>query len=99
MIHTPTIPPHFEHDEHIIINVGDPFGNIILFKLYLDVPLKILYIYFANRVGINDSDLRILLNGQRIGWEDTPRTLEWTNNDIFQVYCAKFGLLFFKNLC
>uniref|UniRef100_A0A914PNW5 Ubiquitin-like domain-containing protein n=1 Tax=Panagrolaimus davidi TaxID=227884 RepID=A0A914PNW5_9BILA len=91
MIHTPTIPPHFKHDEHIIIKVWDPFGNIILFKLYLDVPLEILCIYFANRVGIDDSVLGILLHGRRIAWDDTPRRLELTNNDIFQIVCAQYG--------
>uniref|UniRef100_A0A914QDF4 Ubiquitin-like domain-containing protein n=1 Tax=Panagrolaimus davidi TaxID=227884 RepID=A0A914QDF4_9BILA len=91
MIHTPTIPSHFKHGEHIIIKVSDPFGNIILFKLYPDVPLKILCIYFANRVGIDDSDLRIYLRGRQIEWNDTPRRLKWTNNDIFQIVCALFG--------
>ena len=71
--------------ETITIRVKDQTGEETFFKIKKSTKMEKVFQTYATRKGVDYSALRFLLDGERIGVDATPKTLELEDQD--QIDC------------
>lgn len=75
---------------HINLKVTD--GNSeVYFKIKRATPLKRLMEAFCKRQGRQPKSLRFLYEGQRIGDDDTPDSLDMEEGDVIEAHREQVG--------
>jgi len=86
--------PHGGKDEgqpeHLNIKVTDN-SNEVFFKIKKSTPLSKLMNAFCERQGKNVQSCRFLFDGQRVGPQDTPDTLDMVDGDTLEVHQEQVG--------
>lgn len=76
--------------EHINIKVTDSSTDVF-FKIKKSTNLKKVMDAFCKRTGKNISALRFLYDGERIGPEDTPQSLDISDGDVIEAHTEQIG--------
>lgn len=66
---------------------GRQMGEETYFKLRMATSMKRVFDTYADRKGVCVTTLRFLLNGERVGCEDTPASLQLGHHD--QIDCSR----------
>ncbi|GMH69783.1 hypothetical protein TrVE_jg4207 [Triparma verrucosa] len=69
----------------ITIRVKDQTGEETFFKIKRSTKMEKVFQTYATRRGVDFNSLRFLLDGERIGADETPKTLELDDQD--QIDC------------
>ncbi|GMI01378.1 hypothetical protein TrLO_g1144 [Triparma laevis f. longispina] len=69
----------------ITIRVKDQTGEETFFKIKRSTKMEKVFQTYATRRGVDFNSLRFLLDGERIGPDETPKTLELDDQD--QIDC------------
>ena len=73
-------------NEPITIRVKDQTGEETMFKIKKSTRMSKVFAAYAQRKGVDLGSLRFLLDGERIGDDQTPKMLELEDED--QIDCV-----------
>jgi hypothetical protein len=78
-------------DAPITIKVRDQAGEEMFFKVKRSTELRKIFDAYAQRLGVNASNLKFTLDGERLKETDTPKMLELSDNDQIDVFLQQVG--------
>mmetsp|Transcript_6533 Transcript_6533/g.11351 ORF Transcript_6533/g.11351 Transcript_6533/m.11351 type:complete len:107 (+) Transcript_6533:92-412(+) len=78
-------------DQHIQLKVKDQHGSEIIFRIKRSTPLKKLIDAYCMRNGLASTQVRIMVDGERIAPEDTADYLGLENDDVLDAVQAQHG--------
>mmetsp|Transcript_8457 Transcript_8457/g.12805 ORF Transcript_8457/g.12805 Transcript_8457/m.12805 type:complete len:92 (-) Transcript_8457:1138-1413(-) len=77
--------------EQITIRVRDQTGEETVFKIKKTTKMSKVFNAYANRKGVDSKALRFLLDGERIGEDQTPKLLELEDEDQIDCLLEQLG--------
>ena len=80
-----------EGNEPITIRVKDQTGEETMFKIKKSTKMSKVFGAYASRKGVEPASLRFLLDGERIGPDETPKMLELEDEDQIDCVLAQVG--------
>ncbi|KAL7529152.1 hypothetical protein ACHAXR_004106 [Thalassiosira sp. AJA248-18] len=80
-----------EPNEPITIRVKDQTGEETMFKIKKSTKMSKVFNAYAQRKGVESASLRFLLDGERIGPDETPKMLELEDEDQIDCVLAQVG--------
>eukprot|EP00571_Detonula_confervacea_P004531 CAMPEP_0172327480 /NCGR_PEP_ID=MMETSP1058-20130122/59706_1 /TAXON_ID=83371 /ORGANISM="Detonula confervacea, Strain CCMP 353" /LENGTH=194 /DNA_ID=CAMNT_0013044549 /DNA_START=67 /DNA_END=651 /DNA_ORIENTATION=+ len=83
--------PTEEANEPITIRVKDQTGEETMFKIKKSTRMSKVFGAYAQRKGVELESLRFLLDGERIGPDETPKMLELEDEDQIDCVLAQVG--------
>ena len=83
--------PAEETNEPITIRVKDQTGEETMFKIKKSTKMSKVFNAYAQRKGVEPASLRFLLDGERIGPDETPKMLELEDEDQIDCVLAQVG--------
>jgi len=83
--------PTEETNEPITIRVKDQTGEETMFKIKKSTKMSKVFGAYAQRKGVEMASLRFLLDGERIGPDETPKMLELEDEDQIDCVLAQVG--------
>jgi len=83
--------PEGETNEPITIRVKDQTGEETMFKIKKSTKMSKVFNAYAGRKGVEPASLRFLLDGERIGPDETPKMLELEDEDQIDCVLAQVG--------
>lgn len=78
-------------NEPITIRVKDQTGEETMFKIKKSTKMSKVFSAYAQRKGVEPASLRFLLDGERIGPDETPKMLELEDEDQIDCVLAQVG--------
>ena len=78
-------------DSHLNLKVMAQDGSVVQFKIKRRTPLKKLMSAYCERMGKQMNSLRFVFDGNRINEDDTPSTLDMTDDDQIEVFQDQIG--------
>mmetsp|Transcript_25065 Transcript_25065/g.53016 ORF Transcript_25065/g.53016 Transcript_25065/m.53016 type:complete len:196 (+) Transcript_25065:185-772(+) len=78
-------------NEPITIRVKDQTGEETMFKIKKSTKMSKVFTAYAARKGVEVASLRFLLDGERIGPDETPKMLELEDEDQIDCVLAQVG--------
>ncbi|KAJ4422154.1 hypothetical protein N0V82_003238 [Gnomoniopsis sp. IMI 355080] len=75
----------------IEIRVVDQQGNECHFKIRTTTKFDKVFTAFTERQNVTQGSLRFLFDGQRVGGDDTPESLEMENGDTIEAHTEMVG--------
>ena len=78
-------------NEAIAIFVKDNVGEETMFKIKRTTQLGKVFNAYAERKGVDDGDLRFMLDGERVSYDDTPTILYLDDGDQIDVMMRQCG--------
>merc|ERR1712187_109341 len=76
---------------HIQLKVKDQQGSEVQFKIKKTTPLRKLMDAYCSRLGLQSSQVRFMVDGERIGPEDTAEKLGLEDEDLIDVAMEQTG--------
>merc|ERR1711988_1737657 len=80
---------------HIQLKVKDQQGSEVQFKIKKSTPLRKLMDAYCNRLGLQAQQVRFMVDGERIGPDDTAEKLGLEDEDLIDVAMEQTG----GNIC
>ena len=80
-----------EGGETITLRVKDQTGEETFFKVKKSTKMDEVFNAYASRKGVDKSALRFLVDGERIGTDATPKTLDLEDQDQIDVVLEQTG--------
>mmetsp|Transcript_16727 Transcript_16727/g.25445 ORF Transcript_16727/g.25445 Transcript_16727/m.25445 type:complete len:215 (+) Transcript_16727:169-813(+) len=91
MSDTEAKPAEEPSNEPITIRVKDQTGEETMFKIKKSTRMSKVFNAYAARKGVESASLRFLLDGERIGPDETPKMLELEDEDQIDCVLAQVG--------
>merc|ERR1712017_31927 len=76
---------------HIQLKVKDQQGSEVQFKIKKSTPLRKLMDAYCNRLGLQAQQVRFMVDGERIGPDDTAEKLGLEDEDLIDVAMEQTG--------
>merc|ERR1711912_171907 len=76
---------------HIQLKVKDQQGSEVQFKIKKSTPLRKLMDAYCSRLGLQASQVRFMVDGERIGPDDTAEKLGLEDEDLIDVAMEQTG--------
>lgn len=83
--------PEESANEPITIRVKDQTGEETMFKIKKSTKMSKVFNAYAQRKGVEPASLRFLLDGERVGPDETPKMLELEDEDQIDCVLAQVG--------
>jgi len=83
--------PADDANSPITIRVKDQTGEETMFKIKKSTKMSKVFAAYAQRKGVEPASLRFLLDGERIGPDETPKMLELEDEDQIDCVLAQVG--------
>ncbi|KAL9185563.1 hypothetical protein ACHAXT_003340 [Thalassiosira profunda] len=83
--------PAEEANAPITVRVKDQTGEETMFKIKKSTKMSKVFTAYAQRKGVEAASLRFLLDGERIGPDETPKMLELEDEDQIDCVLAQVG--------
>merc|ERR1712225_175751 len=77
--------------QHIQLKVKDQQGSEVQFKIKKTTPLRKLMDAYCNRLGMQSSQVRFMVDGERIAPDDTADKLGLEDEDLIDVAMEQTG--------
>merc|ERR1712188_358914 len=77
--------------QHIQLKVKDQQGSEVQFKIKKTTPLRKLMDAYCSRLGLQASQVRFMVDGERIGPDDTADKLGLEDEDLIDVAMEQTG--------
>merc|ERR1712093_350439 len=77
--------------QHIQLKVKDQQGSEVQFKIKKTTPLRKLMDAYCNRLGMQSSQVRFMVDGERIAPDDTADKLGLEDEDLINVAMEQTG--------
>mmetsp|Transcript_118886 Transcript_118886/g.167028 ORF Transcript_118886/g.167028 Transcript_118886/m.167028 type:complete len:87 (-) Transcript_118886:124-384(-) len=80
-----------EAPQHIQLKVKDQQGSEVQFKIKKTTPLRKLMDAYCSRLGLQASQVRFMVDGERIAADDTAEKLGLEDEDLIDVAMEQTG--------
>ena len=87
----PDAAPAGEQPQHIQLKVKDQQGSEVQFKIKKSTPLRKLMDAYCSRLGLQASQVRFMVDGERIAPDDTAEKLGLEDEDLIDVAMEQTG--------
>mmetsp|Transcript_18227 Transcript_18227/g.32036 ORF Transcript_18227/g.32036 Transcript_18227/m.32036 type:complete len:90 (-) Transcript_18227:213-482(-) len=77
--------------QHIQLKVKDQQGSEVQFKIKKSTPLRKLMDAYCSRLGLQASQVRFMVDGERIAADDTAEKLGLEDEDLIDVAMEQTG--------
>merc|ERR1712110_1083969 len=84
---------------HIQLEVKDQQGSEVQFKIKKSTPLRKLMDAYCSRLGLTASQVRFMVDGERISADDTAEKLGLGDEDLIDVAMEQTGGFQYKYAC